>query len=147
MTTEAAIEKTAMPIQTVNPPIQMYYLRRHPSGTIYWHAPDGKIYGLDPADAKPYQWLTVDDDNGKPVMALYTKPGIDAILEVSLDGANSVAATLLHAEDDNARRVYYCATDLGNTTVLQRPAFKLRAQGFEDSPIEVNANFYVMCVG
>ena len=39
------------------------------------------------------------------------------------------------------------ATDLGNTTVLQRPAFKLRAQGFEDSPIEVNANFYVMCVG
>lgn len=102
---------------------------------------------MNPVDAKPCEWLTVNDDDGKPVMALYTKPGIDAILEVSIDGANSVAATLLHAEDDNARRVYYCATDLGNTTVLQRPAFKLRAQGFEDSPIEINANFYVMCVG
>ena len=147
MTTEAAIEKTATPIQTVNPPIQMYYLSRHYTGAIYWHAPDGTIYGLNPADAKPYQWLRVNDDDGKPVMALYTKPGVDAILEVSIDGANSVAATLLHAEDDNARRVYYCATDLGNTTVLQRPAFKLRAQGFEDSPIEVNTNFYVMCVG
>ena len=90
MTTEAAIEKTATPIQTVNPPIQMYYLRRHNNGTIYWDAPDGNTYGINPADAKPYQWLIVNDVNGKPVMAFYTKPNIDAILEVSIDGANSV---------------------------------------------------------
>jgi hypothetical protein len=125
----------------------MYYLRRHPSGVIYWDAPDGTTYGLDPADAVPYQWITVKDADGKPVMAYYTKPGVDSILVVSLDGANSLAATLLHAEDDTARRVYYFATDAGNTNVLNRPAFILRAQGFEDSPIEVNANFYVMCVG
>ena len=147
MTTNVASEKTIPPVQTTNPPIQMYYLSRHPSGVIYWHAPDGNKYGLDPADAQPYQWLLVHDANGEPVMGLYTKPGIDAILELSIDGANSIAATLLHAEDDNARRVYYCATDAGNTTVLKRPAFKIRAQGFADSPIEVNANFYVMTVG
>ena len=147
MTTEIATQKSIATVQTVNPPINLYYLRRHNNGTIFWHAPDGKIYGLDPAEAKPYEWLLVHNDDGKPVMALYTKPGVDAILEVSLAGANSVAATLLHAEDDTARRVYYCATDLGNTTILQGPAFKLRAQGFEDSPIEINANFYVMCVG
>ncbi len=140
-------QELKIPAPTTNTPIEMFYLRRHPTGLIIWEAPDGNTYQLDPAAAQPYQWLLVNDANGRPVMGLYTKPNVDAILVVSIDGAKSIAATLLHAEDDTARRVYYFATDAGNTNALNRPAFVLRAQGFEDSPIEVNANFFVMCVG
>ncbi len=145
----ATVETQALkiPAPTTNPPIEMFYLRSDPLGRITWVAPDGNSYTLDPANAQPFQWLIVNDDAGKPVMGFYKKPNVDAILVVSIDGAKSIAATLLHAEDDTARRVYYFATDAGNTNALNRPAFVLRAQGFEDSPLEVNANFFVMCVG
>ncbi len=147
MNTIVETQKPTIVAPTTNPPIEMFNLRSDPNGRITWVAPDGNPYTLDPANAQPFQWLLVNDNNGKPVMGLYKKPNVDAILVVSLEGAKSIAATLLHAEDDTARRVYYFATDAGNTNALNRSAFVLRAQGFEDSPLEVNANFFVMCVG
>ena len=107
--------------------------------------PDG--YTLDVSSSIPDSWVYAYDSERKPVMAF--KPGgsgEDGTLLLSIDGAPSLIATLLHAEDDEPRK-YYFATD-GNhvENVLKRPAFILKCEGYSDCPVQEQAQFFVMIV-
>jgi hypothetical protein len=113
--------------------MQTFALTSDEHGVITWNAPDGERYELDPALASTDHWLLVEDRAGQPVMGYLTRPGEDGTLLLSLEGACSLAATLLHDGDDHPRKLYW-ATDEGNDNRLQRPAFILRAQDVEGSP-------------
>lgn len=126
--------------------METFALKGGDDSTVQWAAPDGKVYSLDPAKAEPGKWLLVNDTQGKPVMGLLTQPGKDGLLILSMEGAKSLAATLLHDEDDTPRQ-YYFATDGGNTdNPLKRWAFKLSAVGVKGSPVWRNAVFKILCV-
>ena len=96
--------------------------------------------------------------DGRPAIALvFHQPHNlgqreDGTLYLSIQGAPSRKATLLHDEDDFADRVFYFAMDLGNNIeaprmkVDRRPAFILRAVGYPNSPIHINRSFSIMCV-
>ena len=115
-------------------------------GIVKWEAPDGKIYQLDTSKAEKGEWFFTYDENDLPVMAFKTAPSRDGELVVSLDGAKSFAATLLHNEDDTPRKLYF-ATDAGNNNPLKRPAFILRVSKIEGCPVAKCARFSVLCVG
>ncbi len=114
---------------------ELYTLWADKNGMVWWNCPDGYRYGLMPRDG-----AMTFDIKGKPVM-YYNK----GVLEVSLDGAISYSATLLHLDDDIPRKLYY-ATDGGNFTKLKRLAFILRAQGIKGCPVQKNAQYQVMVV-
>lgn len=131
--------------------IELYQLRRGGDDLVKWTAPDGNTYTINVSNPPnpPNQWAITYDANQKPVMAYSPDAlGSDGTLVVSLDGAGSLAATLLHEEDDTPRK-YYFATDTGNTTSttpLGRWSFILRTEGLSDSPVVRWANFKVMVV-
>ena len=112
---------------------------------VRWQAPDGETYQLDPSQAEPGIWLVTTDRQGRPVMALLTEPGSDGTLVVSLDGAITNRALLVHHEDDFPQKYYY-ATDAGNNNVLARRAFVLRAEGIAGSPVKRSAGLRVLCL-
>lgn len=132
--------------------MQIFRLYADNEGVIHWDAPDGNTYQLNPAKAIPGEWLIVEDREAKPVMAYIAHPGVphlrgdDSALVLSIEGACSLACTLLHAGDDNANRIYYFATDEHNDNILQRPAFILRASGIEGSPIKPWSTFQILSV-
>ena len=112
---------------------------------VNWNSPEGGTYRLDPAEAVPGEWLVVNDDAGLPVMAFLHEPGSDGTLVLSIDGAITNRALLVHHEDDFPRKYYY-ATDAGNNNELGRRAFILRAEGIEGSPVARNAGLRVLCL-
>ena len=72
------------------------------------------------------------------------KNGGDGWLVLSLDGAPSRIATLLHDEDDIPRK-YYFSTDAKDdpNNPLQGPAFLLRCEGLRGSPVPVNVGLQI----
>jgi hypothetical protein len=120
--------------------IKLYALGRGGDGFVVWKGPDGDTHSLD-ADNPPNpadSWAIVQDSQNRPVMAYSPSAfGSDGTLYVSIEGAPSRAATLLHDEDDAPRKLYY-ATDNGNGTEnpLGRPAFILRGEGMRDCPVQ-----------
>ncbi|MGK7952525.1 MAG: hypothetical protein AB4368_27990 [Xenococcaceae cyanobacterium] len=127
------------------PTIETYKVSRGEDGLIVWEAPDGMRYFLDPANAPIDKYSFVRDGNGKKVMAYKPSSTGDGELVVSLEGAVSIACTLLHDEDDVPRK-YYFATDARNNNPLERPAFILRAEGLSNSPVQRFALLRVMCL-
>lgn len=87
----------------------------------------------------------VFDTKGIPVIAYRYSGKSDGELVVSLEGANSIAATLLHNEDDVPRKYYY-ATDGKNNTELKRPAFILKAEGISRCPVQKCCGLKIMTV-
>ena len=129
------------------PTIKLYELSRVGDQLVKWVGPDGDTHTIDVVNAAPLNsWKFTQDSDGRPVMAYREVPsGSDGTLVVSLDGAPSIMATLLHNEDDFPRK-YYFATDGGNNNPLGRPAFILQAEGENRSPVDRWANFRVMVV-
>ena len=130
--------------------IELYQLSRAGDGFVQWMGPDGDTHSINAINpAPPGQWAITQDSHGCPVMAY--RPGgfsggpADGELVVSLDGAPSLIATLLHEQDDVPRK-YYFATDAGNNNPLGRWAFILRAEGISDMPVARYVNFRVMVV-
>ena len=122
--------------------INLYSLSRTDNRFVKWNAPAGHSYFID---VSGNDTVTLDV-NGQPVMAYEKgKNGGDGKLVVSLDGAPSISATLLHSEDDKPRK-YYFATDGWNNNPLNRPAFILQAEGLKGSPVESWARLVVMVV-
>jgi hypothetical protein len=126
--------------------VETYAVSADEQGVVRYEAPDGQAYELDPELGAPGRWLIVEDRTGRPVMGYLTRPGEDGTLLLSLDGACSLAATLLHDGDDFPRS-YACATDEGNENELGRPAFILRAAGVEGCPVAPWAGFRLLCAG
>lgn len=139
---------------------ETFRLKRGKS-TIEWHGPDD-IYSLNPDDAPEGEWympVTAKDSAKIPKMAFIKNPGnkyfgskTDSVLILSLEGACSRAATLLHDGDDEADREYYFATDSGNQThdkIKEWPvdqwAFILRSPSNVDSPVKHMSDFHVVC--
>ena len=112
---------------------------------VHWEAPDLDIYQLDPTQAVPGEWLVTSNREGQPIMAFLSEPGSDGTLVLSLEGAITNRAILVHHEDDFPRKYYY-STDAGNNNVLEQRAFVLRAEGVEGSPIARNAGLRVLCL-
>ncbi|MHC5210560.1 MAG: hypothetical protein ACYTG2_07575 [Planctomycetota bacterium] len=125
--------------------VETYAFSANEDGVIRYEAPDGQAYELDPDLASPGHWLLVEDEAGRPVMGFLTKPGENGTLLLSLEGACSLAATLMHDGDDFPRRYVY-ATDEGNENELGRPAFVLRAENVEGCPVARWAGFRLLCV-
>ncbi|MDU9050625.1 MAG: hypothetical protein Q3M30_17395 [Candidatus Electrothrix sp. Rat3] len=133
--------------------IQSFPLTRHGGDRnreISWQAPDGHTYILTIPPTPPSGgWTVTPDAGGKPVMALYQDPAGqgDAQLELSIDGAVSLCASLFHSEDDHPK-VYATATDSGsgNSNHLQRPAFMITQPGVKDCPLAAWASFRVVCI-
>ncbi|MGE3803026.1 MAG: hypothetical protein AB7H80_18560, partial [Candidatus Kapaibacterium sp.] len=95
--------------------LNLYRLWRENNSDVKWQGPDGVTHSIDISNPPnpPNDWAHTLDSNGKWVMAY--KPGLsgeDGTLVVSLAGAPSIKATLLHDEDDTPRK-YYFATDGG----------------------------------
>jgi hypothetical protein len=135
--------------------ITLYRLHRERDRWVKWEGPDGVTHQLDALNHPPLgQWAFVYDADNRPVMA-WRQPFIiqtmapptflDAELVVSLDGAPSLAATLLHDDDDWPKK-YYFATDGGNGNPLGRWAFKLLVEGVSDMPVATWVNLRVMVV-
>ncbi len=138
--------------QRIKEMMQSFSLSRGGEGEkskeITWEAPDRKGYTLIIPDIPPANgWTVINDNAGKPVMALYQDAAKqkDAQLELSLDGAVSSCASLFHNEDDYPK-VYAIATDGGNDTMLQRPAFIITQPGVKDCPIAAWSAFRVVCL-
>ncbi|MGK7894362.1 MAG: hypothetical protein AB4372_12255 [Xenococcus sp. (in: cyanobacteria)] len=129
--------------------IKLYKLFRGEDRFVKWNAPDGQTYSIDALNPAPEgQWAITLDSQGKPVMAYRPRsngPSSDGELVVSLDGAPSHIATLLHEEDDYPRK-YYFATDVYHNNPLDRPAFILRAEGISDMPVQRWVGLRVMVV-
>lgn len=126
----------------------MYSLSAGGDGEVTYTAPDGKKYTLDPSTAGTGWIFEREQNSGKPVIAFRRgRNGLEGELQVSLDGAPSLSATLLHSEDDVPRE-YYFATDIGNgrNNVLDRPAFILRLKGYTGCPVRKWAGFRIMVV-
>jgi hypothetical protein len=126
--------------------VETYAVSADERGVVRYEAPDGGTYELDPGLAASGRWLTVEDQTGRPVMGYLSRPGENGTLLLSLEGACSLAATLLHDGDDLPRRYVY-ATDEGNENELGRPAFILRAENVEGCPVARWAGFRVLCAG
>lgn len=148
---ETSVSYEPQPWRTKNvtasaaPTIETYRLYGTLDNLIVWEAPDGMRYFLDPANAPIDKYSFVRDGNGKKVMAYKPSSTGDGELVVSLEGAVSIACTLLHYEDDFPRKHYF-ATDSGGNNPLERPAFILRAEGINNNPVPRAASFRVMCV-
>ena len=130
------------------PTIKLYELSRGASRFVKWVGPDGKAHYIDVLNPPTGNlWAITNDSAGKPVMAYKPgfHPGEDGELVVSLEGALSIVATLMHNEDDFPRK-YYFATDSKNNNPLDRPAFILRCEGLRQSPVEKWASLRVMVV-
>ena len=132
--------------------ITLYRLYRERDSFVKWQGLDGDTHSIDAANPAPVgQWAFTLDSNSRPVMAYRLGYGdghfSDGELVVSLEGAPSLLATLLHEGDDTPRKYYY-ATDggWGNSNPLNRPAFILRAEGIRDMPVVRYAGFRVMIV-
>jgi hypothetical protein len=123
-----------------------YKLSRDGASIVKWEAPDGSTYELDLSQATPGQWHIINNSVGQAVMAYLTKPGQDGELVLTLEGSKAgIAATLLHQEDDRPRKLYF-STDGGNNNPLQAPAFQLKCEGVEGSPVQPWAAYQVLCV-
>lgn len=123
-----------------------YPLKADGNGTITYVAPDGQIYILDPTTAGDTWIFEREQGTGKPVIGFRKGTSDrDAELLLSLDGASSLAATLLHDEDDHPRH-YIFATDQGKNNALKRPAFILRQPGAKKSPLEKWAAFRILVI-
>ncbi|MCI5117685.1 MAG: hypothetical protein D3913_06925 [Candidatus Electrothrix sp. LOE1_4_5] len=133
--------------------IQTFPLTRHGGDRnkeISWRAPDGQTYILTIPPTPPSDgWTVTNDAGGQPVMALYQDPlkQGDAQLELSLEGAVSLCASLFHSEDDHPK-VYATATDSGNgnSNHLNRPAFMIKQPGVKSCPLAAWASFRVVCL-
>ncbi len=136
--------KTTDVTASAAPIIETYRLYGTNDSLIVWEAPDGMRYFLDPVNAPVDVYSFVRDGNGQKVMAYKPSSTEDGELVLSLEGAVSIACTLLHDEDDVPRK-YYFATD-ANQNPLDRPAFILRTEGLKNSPVLRNSQFRVMCV-
>jgi hypothetical protein len=131
------------------PEITLYRLYREKDRFVKWEGPGRASHSIDVENppSPSTSWTVTRDLAGRPVMAYSPDAlGDDGTLVVSLEGAPSFIATLLHAEDDYPRK-YYFATDGGNHNPLKCPAFILRCEGEGRSPIPPWASFYVMVVG
>jgi hypothetical protein len=126
--------------------VETYAFSADEDGVVRYEPPGGRTYELDPRLAAPGRWLLIEDQTGRPVMGYRTQPGENGTLLLSLDGACSLAATLLHEGDDFPRRYQY-ATDEGNENQLGRPAFILRAENVEGCPVAPWAGFRVLFAG
>lgn len=131
--------------------IKTFYLRSDATGKIKFNAPDGETYTLDPLTAGN-DWIYENEQNsGKPVIAFRKgNDSRDGEIVVSLEGAPSISATLLHHEDDTPRNYIY-ATDGGNPGIPEfdkhkRPCFRLRLQGHKGSPLLNYVGFRIMVV-
>lgn len=132
--------------------------------TLYWTYPkDGRRYSIDPTATIggglfPLLWVTARENNspnGKIVMA-YKRAfgGGDGMLVLSLEGASSYFAWLIHQEDDRPQK-YYSAVDLGNSPFLPKeirdanaagariPYFILQLEGESGCPVPRWANLRV----
>jgi hypothetical protein len=144
--------KEAQVDQFLKEGIQHFGLSRDGGNTITWQAPDSRSYNLIiPAAPPSGGWTKVNDAGGKSVMALYQDPNnkADARLELSLEGAVSICASLFHNGDDTPR-IYATATDEGNQNDLdidqKRPAFIITQPGVKYCPIAAWAAFRVVCL-
>lgn len=129
------------------PTFKFFKLSSDGSGKVTYKSPDGNNYILDPSTGGA-SWIFVYDTSANPVMA-YRKGNsttdFDGELVVSLDGAGSIMATLLHNEDDFPRKYYY-ATDGHNNNPLNRPAFILRSDGIAGCPVQKWSHLVIMTV-
>lgn len=130
------------------PTIHLYKFYRDKSDTVTWESPDGNTYKLDTSAPSTDQhgWVFTQDAAGKNVMAY--RPGTfgaDGTLVLALGPQRSLAATLLHDEDDFPRK-YYFATDGGNNNPLRHRAFILCNEGEPGCPIAKFSSFQVMVV-
>ena len=122
---------------------------RPDSDVIRWTGPNG-THEIDMTRTTP-PWTTTLDHDGRVVMAVSPERTIDPFLVVSLRGAPSLKAFLVHDEDDRPRGYYY-ATDLGNDLDFIPDwaeddwAFILRSDSTGDAPIDLNSRFRVMVV-
>jgi len=128
---------------------QFLRLRSNGSGKVTFDAADGKSYILDPNQASGSSWHFVYETNSqKAVMAFRRGSPFtdnDGELVISIDGAISGIATLLHHEDDYPRK-YYFATDGYNNNPLNRQAFILRADGINGCPVQPWVTLQIMLV-
>ena len=130
--------------------INLYTLGADANGIIRWSAPDGNNYYLDPRSARPGVWAIVRDTDGNERLGYYHGGSSDSKLVLSLEGANSIASTLLHSEDDVADVVYYLSTDGGNNNPIDPQktdnCLILRAKGVRGAPVKAYRGFKVMTV-
>jgi hypothetical protein len=128
---------------------QLVRFERNGESLVRWDCPNGKSYFLNPRPATIGN--PVLERDGEDVMMSFSRSdgadGEDGILCLSLVGANSYAATLLHEEDDRPARHYFCV-DSGNHrfNLTRRRALILRSQGVKGCPVEKDQKLRVMTV-
>jgi len=84
--------------------------------TVRYRGPTGEQTTLDISSCSAGGWCC----NSSNTICYYSQSGQDSILAFSLEGAASIACTLLHDEDDSPSRSkgIYFATDGGNNSPL-----------------------------
>ncbi len=152
--------------------VETYELFRNSKNndTLHWRYPkDGQLYalGVAPIVRRPFrhQFWRFTRERGNPTPSMDRAPFVmaflpgrypsnDGILVLSLEGADSHAAWLVHVDDDVPHKCYG-AVDLGNSHLLpgeiraafrkgaRVPYFILRVAGEADCPVRPGANLGV----
>ena len=144
--TESDIQKWREEKPRFTPDVELYTLSANGNNLVSWNAPDGFTYSLSYSNLLPNVWYCTNDVNGNPAIC-YKKfsNGADAILWLTLKGANSISCTLLHREDDTATHTYI-GTDGGNNSPIGTWSFALRRHRAPIRPVANWAAYQVMCV-
>lgn len=85
--------------------------------------------------------------NGSDTICLYTESGVDSILAFNIQGAPSIACTLLHEEDDRPgrNRGIYFSTDAGNQSPFGTWTGFISREGVEGVPISPTTGYRWIC--
>lgn len=101
---------------------------------ISWQTPDGLTHYLDPNSVAQNTWGIIRNNDGKPVMAYLWSTGIDSVLALSIEGANSQTVSLAENRVLPNKLFYYGVWGDVGWNPMEGPAIFLRAVGRRNTP-------------
>jgi hypothetical protein len=119
---------------------ETYTVWGRPDGEIGYSAPSGISAFLQPSACTPDQWCC---SPGFEICYYDFSGNQEDELQLTLEGARSLACTLLHFEDDVANRLYM-GTD-ADTCHSGEPCLKLREVGSTGPPVDPYEGFKIIC--
>jgi hypothetical protein len=136
-----SVEDTPREIQAVETGYEKFHLWKKDDGFVRYITPSGTKAGLQVTACVQDTWCCT---GGYEICYYNYSSSADDELQLTLSGAHSIACTLLHDEDDTARKQYF-ATDSGNDCVSSEKCFKLREEGNQTAPVRAWGGFYIIC--